>query len=232
MIIIMGCSWGVGEWGTNNELTGPGIGQYFSLHGKVINLSEGGSSNTRQLNYLKDLLCKFTPGVDDTFYWIITDPVRCYIDSDTLDQILSDHTSIKTVIESKLDTVLKEINQVAIDHNIHINLIGGLCDLDTVDVSNYKKLTITVPSWGKLLDSAYSSSLYCDDYMEELGTIIRPFGSQVVDEWQQVSDQALQKRASMYRLFDNKLSNDKYHPNRHAHKILRDFLAPEFHNKF
>lgn len=228
----MGCSWGVGEWGTNG-LSGPGIGQYFSLHSKVINLSEGGSSNTRQMNHFKDLLCKFTPGVDDTFYWIITDPVRCYIDSNTLDRILSDHNSIETSIKSALDRVFQEMNQVATDHNIHINLIGGLCDLDTVDVSNYKKLTIVVPSWGKLLDSTYSSSLYCDDHMEKLGTIIRPFGSQVVNEWQQISDLALQKRDSMYRLFDNKLlSEDKYHPNRHAHKILRDFLAPEFHDKF
>ena len=238
MIIILGDSWGVGEWGTDPTtqqpccLTGPGIGQYCSLHGKVINLSEGGCSNTDQLEYLKELLDKFKPDHNDVFYWIVTDPVRCFANKDKLAQLLHDQPTLETAIRSALDSFLHNINSLAQQHNIKINLIGGVCDLDTVDMSKYGKLTIAVPSWGKLLDNTYASSIFDAKHLIKLGQIIKDTRPDLLDEWHSITDIAITKENSLAQLHNNNLSNDSCHPNRYGHKILRDLLYPRYRYKF
>lgn len=233
MIIISGCSWGVGEWGKDPRtkspmcLTGPGLGQLISLHGKVVNLSEASSSNTQQLNYLADFLKKFKPDNADTFYWIVTDPLRCFIYSNTLDQLVVNQDNLENAIRFALDNWLQQIDQLASDNNIHINLIGGLCDLDTIDVSKYTRLKIVVPSWGKLLDSTYASSIFYSNYIDVLGKLIYSTNIDLLDEWHCISELTIQKRNSMERLFKNGLSDDVFHPNRYGHRILRDYLMTD-----
>ena len=238
MIVILGDSWGMGEWGTDPKtqqpccLTGPGIGQYCSLHGKVINLSEGGCTNTDQLGYLKELLDKFKPDHNDVFYWIVTDPVRCFANKDQLDQLLHNQPTLETAVRSALDSFLYKVNSLAHQHNIKINLIGGTCDLDTVDVSQFDRLTIKVPSWGKLLDNTYASSIFNARDMIKLGQTIKDIRPDLLDEWNLITDIAIKKENSLVRLQENNLSNDSCHPNRYGHKILRDLLYPRFKFKF
>jgi len=238
VIVILGDSWGVGEWGTDPKtqqtccLTGPGIGQYCSLHDQVINLSSGGCTNTDQLIHFKNLLEKFTPDHTDVFYWIVTDPVRCFANKDRLDQLLHNQQSLETAIRSALDSFLRNINDIAQQHNIKINLIGGVCDLDTVNISKYSKLTILVPSWGKLLDNTYASSIFYAKHMIELGQIIKNTRPDLVNEWHSITDTAIKKENSWAQLVDNKLSDDSFHPNRYGHKILRDLLYPRYRYKF
>jgi len=238
VIVILGDSWGVGEWGTDPKtqqtcsLTGPGIGQYFSLHGKVINLSEGGCSNTDQLVYFKNLLEKFTPDHNDVFYWIVTDPVRCFANKNKMSELLVDQTTLEAAIRSTLDLFLNNVNVIAEQRNIKINLIGGVCDLDTVDISKYSKLTIAVPSWGKLLDNTYASSVFDAGHMIELGQLIKTTRTDLLDEWHSISDLTIKKENSRTQLFNNNLSDDSSHPNRYGHRILRDLLYPRYRYKF
>lgn len=238
MIVILGDSWGIGEWGTDPKtqescsLTGPGIGQYCSLHGKVINLSEGGCSNTDQLEYFKNLLNKFKPDYEDVFYWIVTDPVRCFGNKDKLSQLFHNQPTLEIAIRSALNSFLQNINNVAQQQDIKINLIGGMCDLDTVDVTNYSNLTIRVPSWGKLLDNDYASSIFHAQYMAELGKIVKDTRPDLLDEWHLITDLTIKKQNSLTQLSNNNLSNDSSHPNRYAHRILRDLLYPEYNFKF
>ena len=237
MIVILGDSWGVGEWGTDPKtqqtcsLTGPGIGQYFSLHGKVINLSEGGCTNTDQLGYLTELLGKFKPDHNDFFYWIVTDPVRCFGNKNNMSALLVDQPTLETAIRSTLDRFLNKVNIIAQQHSIKINLIGGVCDLDTVDISKYNSLTIKVPSWGKLLDNTYASSIFNAKHMIELGQIIKDTRPELIEEWHLITDLTIKKENSWAQLVNNNLSNDSFHPNRYGHRILRDLLAPTYRHK-
>jgi hypothetical protein len=226
MIVILGDSWGVGEWGKNNSVTGPGIGQYLNLYGKVINLSEGGCSNTDQLTYFKNLLEKFTPEQHDVFHWIVTDPVRCFARQNRMFDLLIDQPTLETAIRSTLDRFLNSVNTIAEQHSIKINLIGGVCDLDTVDINKYSSLIIKVPSWGKLLDNTYASSIYDAGYMSELGSVVKVTRPELLDEWHLIADLTIKKDDSRRQLVDNGLSNDSSHPNRHGHKILSNLLYP------
>jgi hypothetical protein len=222
MIVILGDSWGVGEWGLYGQLTGPGLGQYFSLHGKVINLSEGGSNNFRQAAEFNKLLTKFTPDQDDTFYWIVSDPLR------DIDPNSVTITTIEQFARSQLDIFLHTINTTAAQYNIVVNLIGGLCDLNTVDVDSYNNIKIAVPSWGQLLSEDYSTSIFCDQCLAKWGTQLQ---KHLLDEWIDITDQALQKRKSVIGLESKKLMQED-HPTRQAHILLRNFLCPEFAYKF
>jgi len=238
MIVILGDSWGVGEWGTDPKtkekfsITGPGIGQLFSMHGKVINLSEGSCSNSDQLRYFRSLLSKFKPDQNDVFYWIVTDPVRCLANGNKIYNLLIDQPNLETAIRSRLNSFLNSINFLAEKHDININLIGGVCDLDTVDISKYNRLLIKVPSWGKLLDDTYASSIFDARYIVDLGKLVKDTRPELVEEWHAISDLIIKKEDSMKRLFDNNLSDDLYHPNRYGHRILRDLLAPTYSHKF
>lgn len=236
MIIIMGDSWGMGEWGIDPRskqasITGPGIGQYFSLHDKVINLSEGGSTNTAQTTWLMELLAKYTPDASDSFYWIVTDPLRCLTQQKILDSKFSNAVTIEQTVRAELDSFFDQINAIGILYKITFNLIGGRCDLNDVDLTPYTNLKIAVPSWGQLLDQTYATSIYCEDYLGDLGTVLHKHRPDLLAEWTVISDTALAKRKSIDRLKLKGFINDEIHPNRYAHIELRNFLAPEYAHK-
>lgn len=224
MIIIIGDSWGVGEWGLDNNeycLTGPGIGQYLSLHNTVVNLSAGASTNTESIDRLERFLEKYLFDSNDTVYWIVTDPLRCK-------KITSFDTtvSIESEIRNTLSLCLTRANNLAKKHFTTINLIGGLCDLETVNISLYKNLKISVASWGKLIDPNYHSSLYCGDHWESITQSINTRDKK--QEFLDITKLIELKEDSMRKIF----IKDGNHPDRNGHRILRDYLYPEWKHKF
>lgn len=226
MIIITGDSWGVGEWNKSCNLNGPGIGQLLMLHTTdgVINLSQGNFSNTQIANRLENFLQRWSANDADTVYWIVTCPSRCvdvnyYID--TKDGILENSYKI-------LHKSLEKMNSIAEQHNIRIKLIGGLCDLNSIDIKNYSKLEIVVPSWGELLDSSYQTFVLTPNYMVEFGKLIKEKRSELLPEWLDVSNQITKKYQSWKKLSTTYFSTDGNHPDRFGHRVLRDYLYPEF----
>ena len=214
---MVGDSWGVGEWDYNAHITGPGIGQYLSLTHSVANFSKGGTSNSYSLIVLEDLLERFKPRnndhhCDDIFYWIVTDPTRCVENVSTL---VNTGNGFKKEIENLLHKSFNSFNQLAIKHNITINLIGGLCDIDKTIENQYSNLKVAVPSWVKLYKPDHVPSIFCMNSLTDIGKLIKS-NSDEMKEWLELTEIA-------------KWNN---HPDRHQHRILRDYLFPEFKQYF
>jgi len=224
MIIIIGDSWGVGEWSQSCELNGPGIGQYLMLHDEVINLSVGGGSNTQSLDRLKKLLVKFSPDHYDTIYWLITCPTRCISAKDFVSLTTDCLTDTATQL---LNNCLQSANDLAKTFDIKIKLIGGLCDLNSVDVTQYTNLEIVVASWGQLLDPNYSTCLITDNWIE-IGQIIKKENPKLLEEWNLVADKISKKHQSWQELKIQYFGTDGSHPDRRGHLVLRNYLYPQW----
>ena len=228
MIIITGDSWGVGEWGhdVDNQycLTGPGIGQYFSFHDKVINLSSAAADNDQSLTNLQQLLKQFTPMTTDTFYWIVTDPAR----SVTIDQFLNTSTTLYDQLFEALTKSLTRANKLAADYNIKIKLIGGLCDLEPQWVDQFSNLILRVPSWGKVINETYQPFIGWASYEKwtNLGKELKSSAPHLLEEYMDLIDQFGQKSKSMAALQGCGFSQHDCHPSRYGHRMLRDLLYP------
>lgn len=226
MIIIIGDSWGVGEWGLDkNEycLIGPGIGQYLSLDHTVVNLSAGGASNTQAIDRLDLFLTRYTVDDGDTVYWIVSSPARGV----DIKSIAQSELTIDQAIRKLLNTSMDRAELLGKQHNITINLIGGLCDLNTVDISQYQYLQVAVPSWGQLIDNEYQQSVHSYDiHWDLLGQeLIDPIKKQ---EWLELTISCENKRKSMIKNFNT----DQHHPDRYGHIKLRNHLYPDSRGKF
>jgi hypothetical protein len=233
MIIVIGDSWGMGEWGTdkNNNycLTGPGIAQYLGFYKPVINLSFPGGDNENSLTNLENLFKQFTPTRDDEFFWIVTDPQR----SVTIDQFLNTPTTLYNQLVDSLKKSFIRANKLSTDHNIIIKLIGGLCDIDPQWVDSYSNLKLVVPSWGKLIDENYSTYIgfSSGNRWADLGKEIKNQAPHLLKEWINLSDLIVLKANSMKKLQGFGFGLYDTHPSRYGHQILRNFLYPALENK-
>jgi hypothetical protein len=230
MIVIIGDSWGVGEWGVENNqycLTGPGIGQYLMLTHRVVNLSEGAGSNAMALFRLSEFLDHYRNNESDTFYWIVTDPQRDVVDASTI-------TGWANGIEQQVQCILLDsfdrANAIAVKHNIKLNLIGGLCDLDPDSANLYSNLNISVPSWTKLIDSNYNGSIMwgLNNPWIDLGELVKHRYPELLEEWLYLCDVITKKETAFGTIF----KNYDYHPDRHGHLKLKNYLYPEYSNKY
>jgi len=221
MIIITGDSWGVGEYSEDYQLSGPGFANYLALNNTVVNLCNGDSSNTQAIVELETFLYKLNPRLDlqhDTFYWIVTDPIRC------VESIPC--TSLKTTTTTALHDSLKQANEIAYVYGIKLKLIGGLCDLHNTDISEFINLEIAVPSWCQLLMDNYNASLYGDiSRWTKIGNEIED-----ISEWTDIACELDNKFKSLDELKDTFFTTCGHHPDRNGHLALRDYLYPEFKN--
>ncbi len=218
MVIFTGGSWGIGHW-TNNELTGPGVAQYFSFTDVTLNLCQSGDSNLDQLKKLKDLLHRFRVAQTDKVYWLVHNPIV----NEPVEKICVDQSSLSLSIEKVLHEQLSYANELAQQNNFYIELVGASCDLNSVDMSNYPHLYVKVPSWGQLLDSTYPASIFSHqaDHMQDLKQYIETHRPELVEEYNRIGGQAFGKRRTMLKL--NHMFSS-FHPTSLAHKKLKDFL--------
>ena len=225
MIIIIGDSWGVGEWGRDYNISGPGFGQLLLSSTGVINLSIPGGSNHSLLDRLEDLLSRYRPSKDDRFFWVFTCPGRDV----SVDFFLSlNGTSMIDSIKSLTQEILKRGDLLAQNYDINIEIIGGLADLNDIDFSDYKNLLVPVPSWGRLLYQGYHQFFFHSiEYWEEVGDLIKNNRPEYFSEWEYISSNMISKHRSWWEMRNNYFSTDGCHPNREAHQILKDFLFPE-----
>jgi hypothetical protein len=232
MIIIIGDSWGVGEWGAdeNNQycLKGPGIGQYLSFYKSTINLSYPSGDNEGALTNLSNLLAQFTPTAQDEFFWIVTDPQR----SVNMDQFLNTTTTLYDQLLQSLTKSLTRANEIAETHKIQIKLIGGLCDLEEQWVAPYSNLKLVVPSWGKLINQSYSTYIGFSSgpRWANVGEQVKARAPHLLEEWLNLTDRIKQKADGIEQLQGNGFGIGDSHPSRVGHQILRDFLFPMLKN--
>ena len=224
MIILTGDSWGVGEFDKNFLIGGPGIASYITLCEPSVNLSRGAGSNTLALDRLENFLTSYTPTNEDIFLWIVTGPNRCITD---LTSFLNTSDSLIKSLEQLLSESLSRANSISKKYNIKLKLIGGLCDLNTFSDSNYSNLEITVPSWGSLLIENYNYSIIEQDFIRNIGPIVKDKYPRLLEEWIELSEVAIRKDTDWNKMSTTYFKTDGAHPDRSGHLILLKTLFPD-----
>ena len=220
MIIIIGDSWGVGEWNGKCDINGPGFGQYLMLHKQVINLCVGSASNTQSIQRLSSMLKKLQIDEHDTIYWIVTCPSRC---SNIYDH-LQGQKSLQQIFHENLFASFDSAQKIAKTYSTQINLIGGLCDLNSLDIRCFDRLCVKVPSWCSLLCDTYPSSFISPSDWSDVGKIIKKYHQQHLTEWHDIADIITAKDRKWNLMF----TTDGAHPDRFGHKVLHNHLYPEW----
>lgn len=156
-IVIVGDSWGCGEWCNDQgecTVTHKGLEQYFIDDGfDVINISKGNSSNSASIQRLVNLLSELSDDISniDYIFFITTDATReVNYDKEKLTDTLIQNESLPLLVDKLLDSCYNELNKICLTNNLNIHMIGGLNNLDT-SVQSYKKLIPIIPSWVSLL---------------------------------------------------------------------------------
>ena len=152
--------------------------------------------------------------------WIVTCPSR---DID-IKLHLADKISLKQVLYDSLFATMDLAEKLASEHAVKINLIGGLCDLNNVDMSQYSYLNVSVPSWGRLLDHQYHAGAFYPGSWTEIGQDIKKYYHDHLEDWADIADMVIAKNQSWNKIFNT----DGSHPDRHGHKILHNHLYPEW----
>ena len=232
MIVVLGDSWAKGTWRQidNNlhEISGPGFAEYFKP-ARVINISQGGSSNSQQLARF-DQLAELVPFQShDEFYWVVTNPIRCIMSAWREEEQLKPWiNNISSTVDQAITQVLldflTDLNNRAGQQDVSINLIGGLCDLTQVDFTPYSNLTAIVPSWVQLLDAEHTGSIYTTEHMVKISAVIQQDRPELLDEWLDIVEQAQSKDRLFDQLANNRLF-ECYHPNELAHQLLMTKLT-------
>ena len=130
-----------------------------------------------------------------------------------------------------LNKCLQNANDLAKSFNIIIKLIGGLCDLNSVDITSYTNLEISVVSWGQLLDPNYSTSLITNNWVE-IGQTVKKENPKLLEEWNLVAESISKKHQSWDNLKNQYFSTDGRHPDRFGHLALRNYLYPQWDFKY
>lgn len=221
MVIFTGGSWAVGEW-KYDQLSGPGIAHYFGIRSgqPVLNLAASSIGNMEQVQRIQSLLTRYVPDHTDQFYWLVHNPL---VDI-PLEQVYQSQCGLMDSITNILHTQLAYANDVATEHKITLGLIGASCDLDSVSIDQYRHLRIVVPSWGKLLDPNFPTSLlsHQTDRLPELHKSLQQHRPDLLDEFDKIRGQAFSKRRAMVLSADMFCS---FHPTSLAHKHLSEQLA-------
>ena len=229
MKIIIGASWATAEYSKQHELNGPGFGHYMALHDIVLNLATGGLTDDESLERLSVFLqsYKFNPNSDKIF-WVVNCPqVR-------VEDIVATRVGLIHMFENQLNKTFQQANNLAQQHGTVIQCIGGLCDLvPEGKYSNFCNLNIVVPSWGQLLDPSYYSDWLTPSAHAwgHLGKILRQQRPDLLEEWLTVANNITKKETSWKSLSSSGFSTDGSHPDRYAHRVLRDYLFPQWKHK-
>jgi len=224
MVVITGDSWGVGEYNDQALIHGPGIASYITHCIPCTNLCRGGGSNTDALDRLEHFLSNYSPEQDDTFLWIVTAPNRCIIN---LDIFLKDTKSIEGSLKNILITSLQRANTLAIAHNIRLKLIGGLCDLTDIDQLPFSNLDFVVPSWCSLLKAEYTTSILEQDFISNIGPVIKNNFPWLLNNWLNLADISARKNLDWQSMKTTYFKTDGLHPDRSGHMVLLKTVFPD-----
>ena len=234
-VLIIGDSWAGGEWdgGDQPNLLHRGLEQYFEeADYKVINQKKSGRGNQDSAIDLSNTLKRLPRILIQTnlvIFFIVSEPLRNYaIPFETLKDDIVAHDGLFELQQQVLRQDFKILNQLAANHNIMINLIGGLSSVPAF-VSEFANLNCLVRSWAELLVGHDPQFNWVDwDTFGIWGkwqaTLVQQL-SHTSEIDRKVIDQ-LSVLASNQSVFLHPLFNpDGGHPNRTGHRILFDFIC-------
>jgi hypothetical protein len=227
-IVIIGDSWGCGEWqrateppGTQQQIIShPGLAKYLIDDGyNVVNLSQFSEGNHKLLDPLKYFVEVNQYLNIEHIFFIQTDITRSLADRHlNLDDLALTHTHLVNVVSQMYYHFYSRLNHNAMLANCTVNLIGGLTDLLT-NIGKFKNLNFLVPSWVKLIDSSAVPAQLVDHINME----------HIISSWKNKTEilPYLEQSSARFDIFRN---NPEYfwpdgsHPNRHGHKLLHQHL--------
>lgn len=225
MIVLTGDSWGVCEWSKNCIIEGPGLASYVNKCETSVNLSRGGSSNTQALDRLENFLSRYSPADDDIFIWVVSGPNRCITD---IDSFLNSTTNLSNSLYNLLIASLTRANTIAKNKNFKLKLVGGVCDLNDINPINFSNLEFSVPSWCTLLLPDYATSIFEQDFISDIGPLIKKKYPLLLNEWISLANIANLKSKGWRRMKYTYFKTDGIHPDRAGHMVLLRTIFPDW----
>lgn len=238
-IIIVGDSWGCGEWraqGADYTVLHSGLEEYLRQDGhQVINLSQGGISNLDIYHRLKNHLLRFPDHCDTKIFVFQTDYTRdskhaamqCDFGVDDWNNIQSIHDFSSRWVER----FYLRLSELSITYALQTFIIGGCSDTIWFDnmPEDYPGLNIACQSMTNLLVTGNSRitrpvfswyTAQCEDLVKTVKIQIPPenLASLVDDLTHGASRESTLLEHPQWFYPDGK------HPNRFGHKKLYDYL--------
>lgn len=228
-ILIIGDSWGCGEWG-NYSATEPlfpgrpsgithlGLEQYLIDDGhQVDNRSVGGSTNNDAILYLNESI---TTNNYDYVFWFQTDPFRD-INSEIFNKNFKwFHNFDDLLLRQKiqLKKTYKNLNYHSIAANTVIHCMGGCSKLNVDELRNYPNLIPLIPSVIEFLipNFTHPKIWFSGDWVLNLD-----------DRWDlKTLDCIIAEHKKMHSLPKHSIyfELDGGHPDRHGHKKIYEFI--------
>jgi len=227
MILIVGDSWGCGEW-DNMNITHNGLAQYIREDGtNVINLSLGGSSNWEIYERLQLFF-------DSGTYYHLNESIDLILIFQTEWHRDLNHQKITCaknhVAENAIVCWLYRLSEIATKNNVQIGLIGGCSD--TILFDNFNKehpgLFVACQSFTNLCinnDSQIVDPTFLIRPDEYLIPILKDLylKHSTVENFINDIDKG-EIRNKLWRDHPEYFWPDGVHPNRLGHKKLFNFL--------
>jgi len=225
-IIIIGDSWGAGEWDCNNNVIHNGLAEYIKNDGyNVYNLSLPGSGNSAISYYLESFIkCNQMIKIDKIFV-IQSEYSR---DWDIAEQ-RSKVDSIKELEIYSLMRFYRKLSEIISTYNASaVYVIGGVADsLPEMYFKQIENIFLICQSWTNLIingDNNIKTPVYSwyNQYSEDIINMFKD-SSQSKKDIVNLLENA-EQRYKLLSLSRKYFWPDGTHPNRIGHQILFDYL--------
>jgi hypothetical protein len=232
-LIIVGCSWGCGEWTYSPEktlaLNHPGLNEYLSTDYTVVNLSECGASNWQTCFSLRNYLEYRVDRQEPVKIFVIqTDASRAKV-SDKFDvdyeSMLQKSTGLEDYYKTLLEIFYIKLHNLAEQYGVKIHMIGGLTDLDLESMSLYNNLVPCCESWIKLLEPTHQPSQIPLVLDSKLFVQAKKHNNiNLVEDVINCSDQSFVRAQQLMETDYFGPGFGDYHPSRKAHEVLSNYI--------
>ena len=233
-LLIMGDSWGVGEWGW--DLSGtytilhPGLGHYVSEAGhSVINISRGSDSNRAQVDTLLSRLATASP--PRRIVWFVTDPLRDfdgYMSKTYSEQIARFFAPLQTLqqYQDAKDRLLRR--QLERVKDLDILLVGGVQPLPHWVGNEFPGLCVLcadmrrwlIPDY-ELVDGPWGARTW--HYPDVAPALVEYFTLQ-----ERLAERHCHRVQDAHSLEHRYFYPDNFHPNRQAHhRLAEELILPQ-----
>jgi hypothetical protein len=235
-LILAGCSWGCGEWTSDQNKTlrinHPGVSEYLSPHYDVVNLSQSAASNWQMCFALRNYLTYVKTYQQFKIVVIQTDAYRHQVSEKyhvDHDQIYQLSTDLQNLYERNLEIFYIKLDSLAQEFKTKIYLVGGLNDLALNIVSLYTNLVPMCESWIGLMDSSHQTNCVPLILNPDLFRDAKQRGRlDIMEQVASASDTNFLKAKQLMETDWFGPSFGDFHPSRKAHALLANYIKEYF----
>jgi hypothetical protein len=214
-VVITGDSWSQGEW-QSNSVSHPGINHYLTAAGyHVTNVGRAGNHNLQSLESLHTVdLASF-----DHCIFFFSDVFRLL----TKEDILLNNPN--NIIINYTNSLVLELEKIKKDFNIKITIVGG-CGKCSPTISH--SIDYTIPSLAEWLIPEFKDVPYAHGGVNWSNRLLESdkenvFTLEQKEQWTIILENTFKKTRN-WQNHQTFFYPDGSHPNRHAHKLLTDYL--------